>query len=206
MRLDTAQAATRSAANNQDRQTDPSLEIRMPKTPKKLRPKDEFVRPSMPALDALDAEHRQVMETLGDLAKLIESLDADGITPQTRASARQICDFFTTHARAHHAAEERLVFPSLLSSNDPTLVQHVLRLQQDHGWLEEDWLEIEPQLQAVATGISSYDLDMLRYALPVFEELYRDHIALEESLIYPEARRRQEQAALAAGARREGAA
>ena len=39
---------------------------------------------------------------------------------------------------------------------------------------------------------------MLRAALPVFTELYREHIALEESLIYPEARRRQ--AALDAGA------
>ena len=67
----------------------------------------------------------------------------------------------------------------------------MLRLQQDHGWLEEDWLELEPQLEAVANGYSWYDIDTLRAALPIFEQLYRDHIALEESLIYPEARRRQ---------------
>ena len=107
----------------------------------------------------------------------------------------------TGSARQHHADEERVVFPGLLKSPDATLVQHVLRLQQDHGWLEEDWLELEPQLQAVAEGYSWYDLDTLRAALPIFEDLYRDHIALEESLIYPEARRQRQLADAAAAGR-----
>ncbi len=163
----------------------------MSPTAKKPRTADGFVRPSLPALDALDAEHRDVMNILAELARLIESLDDEGVTLHTRGMAKKICHFFNTHARSHHAAEERLIFPKLLQSTDPVLVQHVVRLQQDHGWLEEDWLELEPQLQAVADGYNWYDLDMLRHALPVFELLYRDHIALEESLIYPEARRQQ---------------
>jgi hemerythrin-like domain-containing protein len=72
----------------------------------------------------------------------------------------------------------------------PELTQHVLRLQQDHGWLEEDWLELAPHLQAVAEGYSWYELDTLRHSVGVFTALYHDHIALEESLIYPEAKRR----------------
>lgn len=163
----------------------------MSKSMKKPRPMDGFVRPSLPALDALDAEHRDVLVTLADLASLIERLDREGVTPATRAAARKVCQFFKLHAREHHAAEERLVFPGLLRSADKELVQHIVRLQQDHGWLEEDWLEIEPQLEAVANGYTWYDIDTLRHALPVFEQLYRDHIALEESLIYPAARRRQ---------------
>ena len=132
-----------------------------------------------------------MIETLAELTQLIEHLDSEGVTPRTRAAAKKVCRFFTTHARAHHAAEERLVFPGLLRGSDRELIAHVVRLQQDHGWLEEDWLELEPQLEAVANGYSWYDLDMLRHALPVFGQLYHDHIALEESLIYPEARRRQ---------------
>jgi hemerythrin-like domain-containing protein len=161
-----------------------------PKT-RKARPTDGFVRPSLPALDALDAEHREVMKALATMAQLIEDLERDGVTDAVRSEARRVCRFFNTNAREHHAAEERLVFPNLLKSSDTVLVQHVIRLQQDHGWLEEDWLEIEPQLEAVAHGYSWYDIDTLRAALPVFEQLYRDHVALEESLIYPEARRRQ---------------
>ena len=160
-------------------------------TARKPRTADGFIRPSLPALDALDAEHRDVMVALGDLHRLIEALEAQGVTTETRDMARKVCRFFNTHARNHHAAEERLIFPNLVKSGDAELVQHIVRLQQDHGWLEEDWLELEPQLEAVVNGFTWYDIDMLRAALPVFEQLYRDPIALEESLIYPEARRRQ---------------
>ena len=37
--------------------------------------------------------------------------------------------------------------------------------------------------------LSPSDIDLLRAAIPVFTELYLDHIDLEESLIYPEAKR-----------------
>jgi hemerythrin-like domain-containing protein len=160
--------------------------------------------PAFPELDALDSTHRKVIVVLGELASLIERLDRNGVDDHARMLAQEICEFFSGSARQHHADEERIVFPGLLKSGDATLVQHVLRLQQDHGWLEEDWLELEPQLQAVAGGYSWYDLPMLQAALPIFEQLYRDHIALEESLIYPEARRQRAAAAAAAAQRTSG--
>ncbi len=162
-------------------------------------------RPQRPTLvppdgfEVLDEAHRAVMEQLGLLAELIERLDREGIDARASELARGIGAFFNGHAREHHAEEERRVFPGLLADGAPELVQHVRRLQQDHGWLEEDWLELAPQLEAVANGYNWYDLAMLQHALPIFTELYREHIALEESLIYPEAKRRR--AAEQAGAR-----
>ena len=79
----------------------------------------------------------------------------------------------------------------LLASGDAELVQPVRRLQQDHGWLEEDWFELAPQLRAVAEGQNGYDPDFLRAATQTFTEFYREHIALEESVVYPASRRRQ---------------
>lgn len=146
--------------------------------------------PPMPALDALDRTHHRMIETLADLGRMVDALERDGVNPETRESARAICAFFSEHARAHHAAEEAQVFPPLLRDGDAELVQHIERLQQDHGWLEEDWIELEPQLQAVAEGYSWYDLDELRHGVQVFSALYSEHIALEESLIYPLARSR----------------
>ena len=147
--------------------------------------------PPLPSFESLDQTHRQVLQTLGQLSQLIEHLDANGVDDRGRLLAKEICLFFDGTARVHHVAEEQMVFPSLLASEDADLVQHVRRLQQDHGWLEEDWLELSPQLQAVAEGYSWYDLDALRAAIPVFTELYRDHIALEETVVYPASRRRQ---------------
>ena len=66
----------------------------------------------------------------------------------------------------------------------------MLRLKQDHGWMEQDWRELEPQLRGVADGQVGLDLDKLREDTRVFTALSHDHMALEESLIYPQARAR----------------
>ncbi|MDT7834678.1 hemerythrin domain-containing protein [Aquabacterium sp. OR-4] len=145
--------------------------------------------PPLPPLEALDRTHHSMMGVLNDLRHLVEHLEHHGVDAAARQSAKAVCAFFSGHARQHHADEEALIFPPLLRKNDPVLTQHVLRLQQDHGWLEEDWLELAPQLQAVAEGYSWYELEALRHGVGVFTTLYHEHIALEESLIYPEARR-----------------
>jgi hemerythrin-like domain-containing protein len=142
------------------------------------------------------------MATLAQLVGLMHHLRDNGVDDTARRNAADICAFFADAARQHHADEERAVFPGLLAAGDAELRAHVERLQQDHGWLEEDWIELAPQLQAVAQGYSWYDIDELSHAVSVFVELYHEHIALEESLIYPAARQREAVAKAAAEERR----
>ena len=148
--------------------------------------------------EMLDACHIQTVFTLGKLTALVSRLGSAGADPEARAMAGEIAAFFSGTARQHHQDEELFVFPKLLASGDAEIVQAVMRLQQDHAWLEEDWLELAPQVDAVACGQAWYDLDSLREGVEIFTELSRDHMALEESLIYPEARTR-----LLAGERQE---
>lgn len=146
-------------------------------------------RPQMPAnFEALDECHRRIVEHLGKLAGLVERLDGDGADAQARSDAQAIEAFFSDTSRKHHADEEAQVFPPLLAGNDAELIAAVRKLQQDHGWIEEDWIELAPQLRAVASGYNWYDADELRHAVQVFIDLCHDHIELEESLIYPQAR------------------
>jgi len=63
------------------------------------------------------------------------------------------------------------------------------RLTQDHGWLEENWLEIYPHLDALSQNSGSYDYAELSHGVNVFSSLYEEHMQLEESLAYPEAKR-----------------
>ena len=160
------------------------------RTPRPPRPVRPAVAP-LPTFDSLDATHRQVMLTLERLQHLVDQVDRHGVDGLARKLAAEICDFFDKTARSHHEAEEQFVFPGLLAGGDAILVQHVQRLQQDHGWLEEDWRELQPQLLTLAEGYNGYDLDFLRAAIPIFTDLYRDHIALEEDIVYPESRRRK---------------
>jgi len=156
-----------------------------PRPPRPTRP----AVPPLPEFELLDRTHRAALETLKDFERLLAHLGEHGPDETARASASKIMDFFAGPARTHHADEEKLVFPALLNSSDVELVQHVRRLQQDHGWLDEDWRELAPQIEAIAKGYNWYDLAILQHALPVFTALYHEHIALEETVVYPEAKR-----------------
>jgi hemerythrin-like domain-containing protein len=147
--------------------------------------------PGAPAgadFDALDEVHRQIGAHLVQLDALVAHLDRVGVDPHAQAEARTIEAFFSSTSRRHHQEEESRVFPPLLASTDVDLVAKVRMLQQDHGWIEEDWLVIAPQLRALADGGGGYEPEELRHAVQVFLELCREHILLEESIVYPEAK------------------
>ncbi|HET9976212.1 MAG TPA: hemerythrin domain-containing protein [Burkholderiaceae bacterium] len=161
---------------------------------------------AMHEFEVLDRTHADMVLHLRQLEALIARLGESGADAQAREMAATVRDFFDETARRHHADEERFVFPPLLASGDADLVHQVERLQQDHGWLEEDWNELQPLLDALACGVGSLDPALLLEAVTVFSGLYLDHIALEESLIYPEARRRAEAHASNDGRRANGGA
>lgn len=140
--------------------------------------------------DVLDACHQQLVTALQQMGDLVAHLQDNGVDGKAQEMARAIFMFFMNTARQHHLDEEKHVFPALISSGDEELVRHTLRLQQDHGWIEEDWLELAPQFESIAAGYNWFNIDQLAHAVPVFQALYQDHMALEESLIYPEAKAR----------------
>lgn len=140
--------------------------------------------------DVLDACHRRIVFAIGKLSALVTHLATFGTDAESRTLASELLDFFSSTVRQHHEDEERHVFPRLVTEGDDETVQAVLRLQQDHGWLEEDWMALSPHLAAIAAGQSWCDLEVLRDGVAVFSALLHDHIALEESLIYPRARER----------------
>lgn len=139
---------------------------------------------------ALDACHQQIHEHLAELAEFLERLDVNSNTVHSRQKAKTIEAFFSETARAHHAEEERNVFPNLLLSDNAELVQAVQTLKQDHGWIEQNWIELAPMLRAIAQGEDWVDMDELKHNAEVFLNLCHDHIVLEETLIYPEAKAR----------------
>jgi hemerythrin-like domain-containing protein len=141
------------------------------------------------AFSVLDQCHRHTLRMLDKLSKLVASLELEGATPEVRATAAKIAEFFSTTAREHHKDEERHVFPALLEGGKPEVVEAVLRLQRDHDWLEEDWFDVAPHVLAVVRGQRPHDINALREGVSALAALYQDHIELEESFIYPQARR-----------------
>jgi hemerythrin-like domain-containing protein len=145
---------------------------------------------TMQPYDVLDTCHQQIVVNLRKLGELVDHIDAHGIDEQAKGEAHAIFIFFMNTARQHHQDEERHVLPTMINSGDAELVDLAMRLQQDHGWIEEDWLEMAPQIEAIAAGYNWFNVDQLRLIVPVFQALCQEHMALEESLAYPEAKAR----------------
>jgi hemerythrin-like domain-containing protein len=145
----------------------------------------------LPEFEVMDQAHRAVMAMLASFAALVSRLNDQGLDEPARESAREILAFFNGPGRTHHADEETHVFPGLLACSNEQLVADVKRLQQDHGWLEEDWDELRPHVLAIADGYNGYDLPLLTAALPIFHALYLEHITLEETRVYPAAKRQK---------------
>jgi len=141
------------------------------------------------AFGVLDECHRRTLAALDKLEAIVDRIDG-GVDAQTRMLAAEVVRHFSTTVREHHEDEERHVFPKLLATADAETEQNILRLQQDHHWLDEDWHELEPHLDAIARGQNWYDVAFLRDGVTVFAALSRDHIELEETFLYPEARAR----------------
>lgn len=141
-------------------------------------------------LKALDACHQQMQRHLANLSDLLVRLRAEENSPALAQTAGDIEAFFSGTSRQHHAEEEQKVFPALLTSGNAELEQAVRTLQQDHHWIELNWSELAPMLRALAQGEDWVDQAELQHAIDVFVPLCSDHIALEETLIYPEAKQR----------------
>jgi hemerythrin-like domain-containing protein len=137
---------------------------------------------------SLDACHQQIHDHLAQLTHVLEQIQAGAEEAQYREQVRLIEAFFSATARQHHADEEKNIFPKLLASSNAELVQAVRTLQQDHGWIEENWLELSPMLRAIVDGEDWVDIAELKHNVEVFLALLHDHIVLEETLIYPAAK------------------
>jgi len=144
---------------------------------------------------AMEDCHRQIQSHLTELARLMEAMETSSLDAEGQKRIGAIEAFFSSTARQHHALEERYFFPPLLAGLDLDLVAKVRSLQQDHGWIEENWIELSPQLSAVASGNNWFDLAELKHGVEVFAELCRTHLAVEDTLVYPMTRARLEEMA-----------
>jgi hemerythrin-like domain-containing protein len=138
--------------------------------------------------NALDDCHRKIQEHLNVLQRIAAHMENSGLDDADRKLAGEIERFFSHTSRDHHAQEERTVFPPLLANGSEELRAAVRSLQQDHGFIEENWIELAPQLRAIAEGNNWFEVAEYQHNVALFLELMNGHIALEESLIYPESK------------------
>ena len=137
---------------------------------------------------ALDACHQQIHIHLEQLTAVLKLMEAGADDAKYRRQVGEIEAYFSSTSRQHHADEEKNIFPALLKSDNAELVHAVRTLQQDHGWIEQNWIELAPMLRGIAEGEDWVNPEELLHAVSVFLALCHDHITREETLIYPAAK------------------
>jgi hemerythrin-like domain-containing protein len=141
-----------------------------------------------PLFEFLDQAHQRIAQHLDVLLGVVQAAQRYSFTEHERAQAQKVLAFFDREGRQHHLDEETHVFPALKQSADPQVRHVAARLEQDHGWIEEDWLVLEPMLRQIAQDSVGLEWAEFDHAAHVYVDLVREHMAVEEQLAYPQAR------------------
>lgn len=136
--------------------------------------------------EMLAACHERVERSLALLERLGEHLAVQGADAPARSAARDVLRYFDLAAPHHHEDEERHVLPALRAQGQGALADRVLA---DHAAMAAAWARLRPQLEAVAQGDAAGALGA-RAAWREFAALYRAHVALEDTQVFPATRER----------------
>lgn len=141
-------------------------------------------------LEILDGCHARVRRTCRLIERIAEHLEDEGIDEEVKTAAGSALRYFDIAGRDHHRDEEDDLFPALLRAAEPGSVAGVQslvdRLRADHVRLDAQWAALRPQLESVRDGHGNAVDAALAHSLT---RAYEDHIAEEERVLLPLARR-----------------
>lgn len=134
--------------------------------------------------------HDRIRKQLATLQRLLEHLPRCGADLEAQQAAHAVLRYFNEAAPLHHQDEEEDLLPILESvaiGDDAIALQATIStILQEHKQMEAAWKILDRHLSLIASGQAS--------ALPAedvrrFVVLYDTHMALEETMIAPMAKR-----------------
>ena len=134
--------------------------------------------------------HRRIERFLNALLTVTTCAKGGPLTNEQQAALATSLRYFREAAPKHTADEEESLFPRLSRLDDPDL-QPLLRkidsLQQDHECAERSHREVEHlgQLWLADGRLSPQDAEHLAIMLTQLAGLYRRHIAMEDTEVFP---------------------
>ncbi len=135
--------------------------------------------------------HRRIEHFLGILRLVAQRAVGRTLFPEEISAVKAAVQYFHTGGERHNADEEKSVFSRLrnVAATGADLPALLDRLERDHAraaelheaidWLYTDWIakgELEPS-----------NRERLLSSTTSLQDLYKQHIALEESTIFPRA-------------------
>lgn len=136
--------------------------------------------------------HRRIEMFLATLKAVGEA--GDELTSQSRTALEKSLKYFREAAPKHTADEEESLFPRLRQNAAPEITQMFVemdRLERDHKRADSLHAEVDALGKSwlAAGSLHSDERDRFRTAVGELEGIYREHIALEDTVLFPAAAR-----------------
>jgi hemerythrin-like domain-containing protein len=137
--------------------------------------------------------HRRIEMFLGTLEAVAGVIDGPA-TEETRRALESALRYFAETAPKHTADEEVSLFPRLRQILDPGIESAFSKLDQledEHRWAAPLHAEVDRLgVQYLSMGnLSSSEVDDFRKAVASLASMYKLHISVEDSLVFPLAAR-----------------
>jgi hemerythrin-like domain-containing protein len=137
--------------------------------------------------------HRRIEMFLGTLEAVAGVIDGPA-TEETRRALESALRYFAQGAPKHTADEEESLFPRLRQIHDPEIESAFSELEQlenEHRWAAPLHTEVDRLgAQYLLTGnLSSPEVGDFRHAVASLASMYKQHIDVEDSLVFPLAAR-----------------
>jgi hemerythrin-like domain-containing protein len=130
-------------------------------------------------LDHLNACHRRIEDRLATLERAAKVIDSDPAV--ARSALGSAFRFFESNGLLHTEDEEQSIFPRLRVSFDDQGRELLDALGRQHDQAEALYAEVKQALEGPP--------EVLRAKVASLVDLYRSHIATEDSTLVPLARR-----------------
>jgi hemerythrin-like domain-containing protein len=133
--------------------------------------------------------HRRIELFLGILCTVVERASDRGLTGEEAAAVQAALQYFRSGGTRHTADEEESLFPRLRSETNAAAFAELDKLEADHHVAADLHAAIEALYSAwIARGAADVDAEQkLSAATAQLRALYRAHIEIEESQVFPRA-------------------
>jgi hemerythrin-like domain-containing protein len=133
--------------------------------------------------------HRRIEAFLGSLEAVAKTIDQP-LTEETARGLTAALRYFREAAPKHTADEEESLFPRLReieSSDVQAALAHLEELERDHHWATAVHAEVERlgQQYLSTARLSPDEVEKFRVAVSRLASMYREHIRMEDSVIFP---------------------
>ncbi|PHV29796.1 pyridoxamine 5'-phosphate oxidase [Janthinobacterium sp. BJB426] len=134
--------------------------------------------------------HDKIRKQLTTLQNLLGHLAQHGNTADAQQAAKAVLQYFNKAAHLHHDDEEQDLMPMLQATatgDDAALLSTLVpEILADHQRMDQAWLTLRPELDAIAAGTGT---QLAAEGVAAYVAAYQAHMSKEEGHLAPMAKR-----------------